>query len=47
MSGRVYVEIGWGEVPLKLASIYPGSKVIKLFFILNSVEHEIFPANQY
>ena len=25
----------------------PGSKVIKLFFMLDSAEHEIFSANKY
>ena len=32
--------------PLFVMVIGPGPEVIKLFFMLNSVEHEIFPAHK-
>ena len=34
-------------IKLIITNAYPGSEVIKRFLILNSAEHEIFPANKY
>ena len=36
-----------GSISQLIARLTIGAKVIKLFFMLNSAEHEIFSANKY
>ena len=41
------LKVCFGSIPLKDGESRPGPKVIKLFVLLNSAEHESLNANKY
>ena len=47
--GKIHLvaELSWSEQTVQTQiSLLPGPEVIKLFFMLNSTEHEIVPAHK-